>query len=179
MKVYYVPDELPEVPNVRRWRVPGSIFLAGPTPRRKDVPSWRPEALRLLQKAGFNGSVFVPETADWGWHGDYDGQVYWEWDAMGRAACTLFWVPRELDTLPGFTTNVEFGFLAAFHPGRTVLGAPDHAPKTRYLKTLAREVTQLHESFGQGGRNPPPVQQVGSLEDALKLALIVAQDDQP
>ena len=38
-----------------------SIFLAGPTPRSKEVKSWRPEAIRLLKEKGFDGVVFVPE----------------------------------------------------------------------------------------------------------------------
>ena len=32
-----------------------SIFLAGPTPRREDVPSWRPQALEVLAGLGFTG----------------------------------------------------------------------------------------------------------------------------
>ena len=40
---------------------PNSIFLAGPTPRSVDVKSWRPEALEILKKLSFNGTVYVPE----------------------------------------------------------------------------------------------------------------------
>ncbi len=38
-----------------------SIFLAGPTPRNKEVKSWRGEALEILQRLGFDGVVYVPE----------------------------------------------------------------------------------------------------------------------
>lgn len=36
-----------------------SIFLAGPTPRSKEVQSWRPEALRILKNLGYDGQVYV------------------------------------------------------------------------------------------------------------------------
>src|SRR6266511_3357557 len=42
-----------------------SLFLAGPTPRSADVPSWRPEALNLLRGLGFAGTVLVPERRGW------------------------------------------------------------------------------------------------------------------
>ena len=31
-----------------------SIFLAGPTPRSKDIPSWRNEALKILKDIQYN-----------------------------------------------------------------------------------------------------------------------------
>jgi hypothetical protein len=46
-----------------------SIFLAGPTPRRPEVASWRPDALRILQEAGYDGVVFVPEDRSGRSHG--------------------------------------------------------------------------------------------------------------
>ena len=48
---------------------------------------------------------------------------------------SLFWVPRELRTMPAFTTNVEFGIWA--DSGKAVLGYPPKAPKCRYLDWLA------------------------------------------
>ena len=38
-----------------------SIFLAGPTPREKDIISWRNEAIKILENLGFDGIVYVPE----------------------------------------------------------------------------------------------------------------------
>jgi len=55
-----------------------SIFLAGPTPRSRDVDSWRPEALEFLEVIGWNGLVMVPEHRDWSALASYDGQVEWE-----------------------------------------------------------------------------------------------------
>ena len=48
----------------------------------------------------------------------------------------VFWVPRDLDTMPGFTTNVEFG-LSVASGKHIVLGYPEGAPKMSYLRTLA------------------------------------------
>ncbi len=38
-----------------------SLFLAGPTPRRAEVLSWRPEAIQILGKGRFSGTVLIPE----------------------------------------------------------------------------------------------------------------------
>lgn len=112
-----------------------SIFLAGPTPRSDDVSSWRPEAISVIEALDFNGRVFVPESSDWRQRDNYDGQVAWEWEALNAATVVVFWIPRDMDTLPGFTTNVEFGYLAA--SGKALLGFPSDAPKTKYLEDLA------------------------------------------
>lgn len=113
-----------------------SIFLAGPTPRSNDVASWRPEALALLRdKLLFDGTVFVPEAADGKPHNEYDHQVSWEWEALNQATIVVFWIPRELATMPAFTTNVEFGFLVA--SGKLVMGAPPDAKKMGYLRAMA------------------------------------------
>jgi 8-oxo-dGTP pyrophosphatase MutT (NUDIX family) len=111
-----------------------TIFLAGPTPRSPDVPSWRPRALELLRE--FDGHVFSPEDPEGGVRGDYDDQIEWELAALSRADCILFWLPRKLDTMPALTTNVEFGLFAG--SGRAVFGAPPDAEKVRYLIDLAK-----------------------------------------
>ena len=145
MKVVYVPDELPPIKTLF---APNSLFLAGPTPRSATVQGWREEALDILQDAGFDGFVFVPQTKNWGWCEDYQRQVEWEWSALGRAERVLFWVPRDLETMPAFTTNVEFGFMAATWPERIVLGFPEDAPKNRYLASIARGVATFAYSLG-------------------------------
>lgn len=171
MKVIYAVQPLP-YPGL----VPDSIFLAGPTPRTDDVPSWRPEALDLLKEQGFEGTVFVPEAEGGGWHGIYDEQVEWEWEALARAACVLFWIPRDLSTMPAFTSNVEFGFIIAFRPQAVVLGAPDGAPKLRYLQTLAREQRLFRGAFGRAG-TATHIPQATTLEQALRLAQKTASRD--
>lgn len=107
------------------------IFLAGPTPREDGVPSWRPEAIRLLEEAGFEGTVLTPEDAGGGRAHDYVDQIEWEEQALDCATVIMFWIPRELEKMPGFTTNIEWG--EWYQSGKVVLGAPYDAPKMRYL----------------------------------------------
>ena len=111
-----------------------SIFLAGPTPRSKDIPSWRPEALRILdQDYHFKGVVFVPEDEGGGMSGSKLDQMGWEWRALSAAKVIAFWVPRDIGGgMPGFTTNVEFGMFAA--SGKAILGYPKNADKVSYLQ---------------------------------------------
>ena len=125
MKIVYANQSLPS-----QWSK--SIFLAGPTPRDPETPSWRPDALRALEEQGYDGVVFVPETSDKQWHHDYIDQVGWEEECLNAADCILFWVPRDLKTMPAFTTNIEFGFWA--DSGKAVVGFPKDAPKTKYIK---------------------------------------------
>ena len=125
MQIVYAKETLPQTS-------PLGIFLAGPTPRRKDVQSWRPDALRILEDQGYEGTVYVPEARDGTWKPDeYEMQVEWEEAALNKAACILFWVPRKMDTLPGLVTNVEFGVWQG--SGKVVFGAPLDAEKVRYL----------------------------------------------
>jgi hypothetical protein len=125
--VVYVPDSPPE-------KYSKSIFLAGPSPRDKDQPNWRLEALEILDRLGYNGVVFVPLPKDTNWSHSYESQVSWEQTNLDRADQIVFWVPRDMKTLPALTTNVEFG--KYFNSGRTVLGYPLEAPNMRYLDAL-------------------------------------------
>lgn len=142
-----------------------SVFLAGPTPRSAEVPSWRPEALQYLEALGFEGGVFIPERnpEDPAPSENYEEMVQWELVHLNAAGCILFWVPRCLETLPGFTTNVEFGFWVARDPGKLILGFPYWAVKTRYLALLA-------------GRYEVP--RTNSLKWACELAVGVARGGQ-
>ena len=113
MTVTYALDNLPE-------RVESTLFLAGPTPRGPDTPSWRPGALRILEDLGYGGTVLVPEDRSGRWRHGYDDQVDWECSMRRAADIVAFWVPRDLEPadgtgrggaprMPAFTTNVEFG----------------------------------------------------------------------
>ncbi len=116
-------------------KVTKTLFLAGPSPRSQGVGSWRREALRILEQLGYDGTVFVPEN----WEQpsfDFLPQVDWENEALHRADQIVFWIPRDLTDLPGFTTNHEHG--EWFQSGKVVLGVPPDAPKTRYLIAKAR-----------------------------------------
>ncbi|MFD0269592.1 nucleoside 2-deoxyribosyltransferase domain-containing protein [Streptomyces sp. NPDC127106] len=120
-----------------------SVFLAGPTPDKSaPVPSWRPDAAEALA-AQWTGAqpltVLSPESR----HGQradrYETQVDWETDARAAATAILFWIPRDLKSMPAMTTNVEFGLDVS--TGRAVLGCPPDCPnpeRNRYLIYVAR-----------------------------------------
>lgn len=131
MQVVYAHEEAPST-----WTA--SLFLAGPTPRDADTPSWRPEALRLLAAQGFTGVVFVPESRDGGWAHDYEDQVEWEERHLQLADLIVFWVPRELTKMPALTTNDEWGTFK--HSGKVVFGAPPGAAKVRYQRYYAAKL---------------------------------------
>ena len=131
MNIVYTQADFPDT-------IVKSIMLCGPTPRDVNVISWRPEALKMLELLGYDGTVFVPEYRPKknyscaSQYYDYDKQIKWEYDAMRMSDCVLFWVPRELNTMPAFTTNDEWGYLK--ESGKVVFGAPHNAPKTAYQK---------------------------------------------
>ena len=130
MKIIYAQENLPKTINK-------SIMLCGPTPRATDVKSWRNEALSILKDNSFDGVVFVPEPRDGKWLDNYNSQIEWEEKCLNVCDCIVFWVPRDLKDLPGFTTNVEFGAWA--DSGKIVFGAPKNAVKTTYLKYYANK----------------------------------------
>lgn len=142
MKIVYSDQPPPEVFGP-------SIFLAGPTPRAsKPVPSWRPDAIKLMEYADFNMpqmTLFVPEykeraiVADEDRDAAWKRQVEWEWTCLHGSSVVLFWVPRDLDTLPAFTTNIEFGYY--IDKKQTVYGRPSVHPKNAYLDWLYDKVT--------------------------------------
>ena len=111
-----------------------SIFLAGPTPREEKVASWRVDAVKKLEELGFDGVVFVPEYSTLVPKTNYVDQANWEREALTEATVILFWIPRSLPDMPGFSTNVEFGYW--LHSKKVIYGRPDGAPKTKYLDVL-------------------------------------------
>lgn len=127
-----------------------SIFLAGPTPRSSAVKSWRPDALALLAAYGYDGDVYIPEPEDminrnrerageWKVE-DYTNQIEWENEGLERADCILFWIPRDMVTMPALTTNDEFGYWKG--SGKCVLGTPDpdKTPHVRYQRLFAERL---------------------------------------
>lgn len=133
-----------------------SVFLAGPSPRGNKDYDWRPEALRVLEEKGFKGNVYIPLPRKPEWTADfnYDAQIDWELKYLEASTLIIFWIPRDIEHLPGFTTNVEFGMFVK--TGKVVLGYPTDAPKMRYLHRVAE-------------KNNVPVS--NSLEETIDLAL--------
>lgn len=111
-----------------------SIFLAGPTPRSENSISWRNEAVKKLEEYGFDGVVYVPEYSTWKPKEDYVDQAMWEREALTEATVIVFWIPRSLPDMAGFTTNVEFGYW--LHANKVIYGRPDNASKIKYLDWL-------------------------------------------
>lgn len=105
-----------------------SLFLVGPTPRSADVPSWRPNAIEMLEKLEFNGTVMAPEPFI-----GFERQVEWEYDSLNRCDIIVAWIPRNMQNMLALTTNVEFGFWLSRDPNRLLYGRPDNAPHTGYL----------------------------------------------
>lgn len=111
-----------------------SIFLAGPTPRDKEITSWRNEACKILEKLNFDGLVYIPEYSSWKPKADYVDQAMWERKALTHASIIVIWIPRKLPEMPAFTTNVEFGYW--LHTNKVIYGRPDNAEKIKYLDWL-------------------------------------------
>jgi hypothetical protein len=114
-----------------------AVFLAGPLPRSADVPSWNRDAVALLDDQWRHDGrlvVFTPELRE-GVLADYTGQADWEDRWMHAADVIVFWVPRDMATMPALTTNIEYGSWVS--SGKVVFGAPPAAPKNEYLRHLA------------------------------------------
>ncbi len=140
MDLVYATEPFPKT-------VTKTIFLAGPSPRGLAASHWRDEAITLLQARGFDGTVFLPIPRDHAFPASYVDQIDWEDEGLHRADVILFWVPRDLAALPGFTTNVEFG--EWMRSGKVVFGAPVNAPKVRYLLAKAeRRAIPMATSLG-------------------------------
>jgi hypothetical protein len=117
-----------------------SLFLAGPTALDPAL-SWRPAAIGVVA-AHWTGAreltVLNPESRGGRRAARYEDQVDWEFAARGAAGAILFWIPRDMVTMPGMTTNVEFGL--DVRTGKAVLGAPPDCPdpdRNRYLVHVA------------------------------------------
>ncbi|WP_425489541.1 nucleoside 2-deoxyribosyltransferase domain-containing protein [Nonomuraea typhae] len=146
------------------------MFLAGPTPDvANPVPSWRPAAIGELavQWTGREPlTVLCLESRGRVRTERYADQVDWETDARAAASAILFWIPRDMATLPGMTTNVEWGLDVG--TGRAVLGVPPDCPnpeRNRYLAYVAR-------------RHGVPVAQTLPATVAAALSLLAAQNRQ-
>lgn len=114
-----------------------SIFLAGPTLRNSTFDkSWRKEACYILEELKFDGVVYIPEFKEGENPFDFMNQVEWEREGLMNSDIILFYIPRKLPELPGFTTNVEFGMYLTRRPENVLLCCPIDSEKNRYLEWL-------------------------------------------
>jgi 8-oxo-dGTP pyrophosphatase MutT (NUDIX family) len=133
--------------------VTSSIFLAGTTRNPKNARSWRLDALELLDMANYSGTVFVPEPE----HEDeklshasvgYEAQVDWEEEALNRADCILFWIPRTERILDHLTTADDWGYWK--NSGKCVLGVPSSVLHADYQRSwAARLAVPLYSSLDE------------------------------
>lgn len=131
MKIIYSDMQIPK-------KIKKSIFLAGPSPRDMNTYDWKKDAINILKKLNFNGTVFLPvpkkrfegEPEVEGW--SYDNQINWECECRNIADLNLFWVPRNINgKMPAFVTNIEFG--EDLNNNKIIYGRPDIAEKCKYL----------------------------------------------
>lgn len=117
-----------------------SVFLAGPS-HADAAQSWRHAAVETLGSAWTGKetlNVLSPESRGGVRAKSYRDQVDWETMARASANAILFWIPRDMTSMPGMTTNVEFGLDVT--TGRAVLGCPADCPnpeRNRYLIYVA------------------------------------------
>lgn len=149
MRVLYSPErislselQMPEPPAVYlsglSQPVVPTIFLAGPTYRTRDKQSWRVEAIRLFEILGFDGVLFVPEPVAGNEWPDRGTQIGWEHKYLSGSSWVMFWVPRDMDLLPGMTTNIEWGMY--WDSGKANLGYPVGTLHMDYMNWCAKKI---------------------------------------
>jgi len=123
-----------------------AIFLVGPTPRTNKDPSWRPDALKLIEdfykNQELNIVVLIPEQRSgvFGKNNYFFDQVEWEKQHLEMADVILAWIPRDMKTsLIGLTTNIEFG--RYIESGKLFYGRPKNVDQNRYLDWMYTDVT--------------------------------------
>ncbi|HHX94024.1 MAG TPA: hypothetical protein GX690_02900 [Tenericutes bacterium] len=117
-----------------------SIFLAGPAPGKEKVKSWRIDAIQKLKEFGFDGVVYNPEYLGEKVGVELEKEILWQQETIEEATVILFWVPRNKKTLPGFTTNIEFGYW--LNSGKIIYGRPDTAEEIGYLDFIYKQKYQ-------------------------------------
>ena len=117
-----------------------SVFLAGPTLRNEPFEkSWRKYTCDKLKELGYKGLIYVPEFETGTMKPDLTEQAGWERKGLTNADIILFYIPRKIPELAGYTTNVEFGMWLSKKPDNCMLCIPEWAEKVNYLKWLWKQ----------------------------------------
>lgn len=119
-----------------------TVYLAGPCARTKEQTRWQEQAIEILNKYATDIVIVDPtnlETNDTLEGFDWNKENEWEHETMWRADKIIFWVPRDLKEMPGWTTNIEFGYWIGSFPQKVFYGRPKDAPKTEYLDWLFKK----------------------------------------
>lgn len=146
MQKVYSKEPMPD-------KITKSIFLAGGTYRNDKLKplSWRFEALDILKKLNYTGTVYIPEDRD----GYFDKsrleeQIQWERTCCKAADIIVFWIPRELRPdyeMLCLTTNVEFGLYLDTH--KLFIGSPKEAVMNEYLQFISKHEYKWYDSLGE------------------------------
>jgi hypothetical protein len=148
-----------------------SVFLAGPTARDRRT-QWRLDAIDLLVRRGFDGTVIVPEFRDRLFRDAAETHfasgggpvphmkvvsynvLDWETTGIERSTCVMFWMPFAIAaeddpaSLPGFTTRAEVSRELARAPERIVLGMPPGALSSAHIRYHAhRRGVPIHDTL--------------------------------
>ncbi len=62
--------------------------------------------------------------------------MWWEREALHNANVIVFWVPRNMKTMPALTTNTEYGYWIVRNVDKVIYGRPDNSEKNKYLDWL-------------------------------------------
>lgn len=139
-----------------------TCFLAGPTPRDKNVLSWRKEAISLFESLGYDEALYVPEIREKPYYDmeDNTSEMDWDQNALENADIVMFWIPRNTTDMLGLSTNVEFGYL--LNKGNIIYGRPESAVRCEFLDYLYKE------KLGKDYKN--------TLEDLVKEGIKTIKD---
>lgn len=147
MKLVHEPTLVYAKENIPK-TLTNSIFLAGCTPREKLELEWREEAIQILEKLNYEGTVFLPIDRNRKLvpfdFSRYEEQIDWERQCCKLADKIVFWIPREFRPdfeMLGQTTNVEFGLY--FNSNKLMIGSPNKAVANNYLKYLSEKEKNL------------------------------------
>jgi len=111
-----------------------TVFAAGPTVRgnQTHLKSWRPDAIELFAKKGFDGNIIIPEFSVSTISDKYRYDLpAWEFEGLRKSNVIMFWVARTRELI-ALTTNYELGYWTAKDRNKVVYGRPDDSYRITY-----------------------------------------------